>query len=767
MAEERCQDRSCCETTLHPSSKAKEHPTNTNISEQAGSAPSEPSSTPGEPSSLGQYRQKPNMYECSQREGERFVRCPTGTSPEEQAEHNNPDPRGTTHESARGYPRQKEKTEQLSPGGDFSASIKEHETATWIASLQEAHSPTLNADTRTSVMGVYKVNIPVTLGRDTNQPTLPHDAWKVFSQIPIENFASTSTKQPITDSIGNERLKDVLNIELPGAVGVDDPISYDSSISCGEPIIGSPSSGASLGFDLSPEDNPDFFKSAIEHPSMYPSDCDGTRTCIEHDALCSLKSSILEELLDEFFHGYSPSQRVYTETIQAGNTTSHQHSYTLEQARGGIGGKDINSYGRHKRKRQEKDRRYGEDEGDGDKSPSSRSSIRPSTETEPLFWACPFSKWKPLAYRKCYQYILKDISRVKQHLRRHHERPPYCPVCWEIFREGRAFEYHIQCRECSPRPKVDIEGVNTDQQKQLEARPSRQLSKPEQWYAIYETLFPGQPHPSTPYIESDISAELLSFEKFMATEGLEIVKQKTREHIPPNLIPLEDEVSAFSEFLFQQAIPEILRRYDTTRPTSLSPEISREPGSLGLSTHDSESGHGTFSQASGDRRSGYDDGSVCRTTDSTIASSINVSHCQPIAVMGTQERISPTETQIMTSPAQSLSLSTMQIASESLPPTTINSESHNALPKSTALGVEEHPPPYGTSYNPTWLADSTHPNSECFETGLEKRPDERTFTALMSYPFESSYIDNEQLLNAINLDELFWEAEHDIADSAT
>lgn len=43
---------------------------------------------------------------------------------------------------------------------------------------------------------------------------------------------------------------------------------------------------------------------------------------------------------------------------------------------------------------------------------------------QPPLLACPFCKWKPLTYQNCYKYVLKDISRVKQHLRRNHRRPP-------------------------------------------------------------------------------------------------------------------------------------------------------------------------------------------------------------------------------------------------------------------------------------------------------------------------------------------------------
>lgn len=140
------------------------------------------------------------------------------------------------------------------------------------------------------------------------------------------------------------------------------------------------------------------------------------------------------------------------------------------------------------------------DRDDEEKRPARRLQPSSSLELRDMFWACPFSKWKPLTYRKCCQYIPKDVSRVKQHLRRYHERPSYCPVCWEVFKEEGEYECHIQRRGCSPQPRKDIERITPAQHKQLERRSEKQLSKSEQWYAIYEILFSGQPRPNSPYI---------------------------------------------------------------------------------------------------------------------------------------------------------------------------------------------------------------------------------------------------------------------------
>ncbi|GAP84224.2 hypothetical protein SAMD00023353_0700160 [Rosellinia necatrix] len=167
---------------------------------------------------------------------------------------------------------------------------------------------------------------------------------------------------------------------------------------------------------------------------------------------------------------------------------------------------------------------------------------------------------------------MKDINRVKQHLRRNHMRPPHCPTCWVTFKDEEIFYSHIGSRTCSPRLKVDLEGMTATQQKHLEERVDRKLSKSDQWYSVFSILFPDGPRPSSAYLDSNLSSQLLSFKQFMATDGFEIVEETAREHIPENLRgnSFGEEVIEFSKLLFQQAVPELLKRFEATRPHGTS-----------------------------------------------------------------------------------------------------------------------------------------------------------------------------------------------------
>ncbi|KAL9073305.1 MAG: hypothetical protein Q9157_004782 [Trypethelium eluteriae] len=221
--------------------------------------------------------------------------------------------------------------------------------------------------------------------------------------------------------------------------------------------------------------------------------------------------------------------------------------------------------------------------------------IRPPTKKEDQgpekLLACPFCKLKPRKYRSCYKYTLRDISRVKQHLRRCHGIPKYCPSCYSTFGTEKARDDHIRSRNCQNAPPVDFECVSEEQRKLLEQRVSKSKSTVENWYTIFEILFPGTPRPSTPYVEGVLSEQLCEFQDFTSIEGPQIVNDLIQARIPPPLRPQEYEVSAFVHTLFQDGVTALLERWETSRAggpsnersltsatnSEASPELARMP----------------------------------------------------------------------------------------------------------------------------------------------------------------------------------------------
>ncbi|KAI0967650.1 hypothetical protein F4678DRAFT_239241 [Xylaria arbuscula] len=318
---------------------------------------------------------------------------------------------------------------------------------------------------------------------------------------------------------------------------------------------------------------------------------DGSTTSSDYEDDITLNSNrsvlepLIEPLLIRLISAYSSDAVSRGPKDQETNKNYDKGtSYPADEQRAGIGPQDPNKINSAKRKhddsyRSHSDGRAGDDE---EPQPPAKTRVVQHSRKDALL-ACPFAKWKPLSYQCCYKYIMKDISRVKQHLRRNHKRPLHCPTCWEVFRDEDAFYPHIQSRLCLPEPKVELEGLTATQQEHLERKVDRNLSKSEQWYSIFSILFPDSARPGSAYLENNLSAELLSFQKFMATDGLEIVEQTARVQISAHLMPQAEELVTFSQILFQQAIPEILKRYESTRPHSSSPD----------------SGYGTLSNNSG------------------------------------------------------------------------------------------------------------------------------------------------------------------------
>ncbi|TGJ79454.1 hypothetical protein E0Z10_g9301 [Xylaria hypoxylon] len=265
-----------------------------------------------------------------------------------------------------------------------------------------------------------------------------------------------------------------------------------------------------------------------------------------------LTEPLLEKLISAYFCdavSRGPEQEAINKTTDRGVPDSAIAVIAGQQT--GTGSEYANKPNSSKRKREDSSKNRGDGEEEEEEEPESLEKKRKESLKDGALLACPFAKWIPLSYHSCYKYIMKDIRRVKQHLRRNHKSLLHCPICWQTFKDEDIFYPHIQSRSCLPQPKVESEGVTSTQQEHLERKVDRRLSKSDQWYSIFSILFPNSPRPSSAYLESNLSAELLCFQKFMATDGIKIVEQTAREQIPADLVPQTEEIVTFSQLLFQ------------------------------------------------------------------------------------------------------------------------------------------------------------------------------------------------------------------------
>jgi hypothetical protein len=92
------------------------------------------------------------------------------------------------------------------------------------------------------------------------------------------------------------------------------------------------------------------------------------------------------------------------------------------------------------------------------------------------YLACPFAKRNPKKFRYCYTHRLHRIGDVKQHLRREHAMPIYCPICYEELQSEQEQDQHVRTRDFTEQQEVRWGAVTREQQKLLTARVSFNLS---------------------------------------------------------------------------------------------------------------------------------------------------------------------------------------------------------------------------------------------------------------------------------------------------
>jgi hypothetical protein len=141
--------------------------------------------------------------------------------------------------------------------------------------------------------------------------------------------------------------------------------------------------------------------------------------------------------------------------------------------------------------------------------------------------------------------------------------------------------------------------------KALTRRSNPRYTVEEQWYAIWDILFPGADRPASPYIDGVLSEEISSFQEFYQTRGAAILREALQESLMHNTST--QEVQQYSDLVLRAALDRILDEWlsaqtddassssaqPATRATlSPSSEINANPSTSESQTAISESGGG-------------------------------------------------------------------------------------------------------------------------------------------------------------------------------
>ncbi|KAG7285034.1 hypothetical protein NEMBOFW57_009652 [Staphylotrichum longicolle] len=136
---------------------------------------------------------------------------------------------------------------------------------------------------------------------------------------------------------------------------------------------------------------------------------------------------------------------------------------------------------------------------------------------------------------RCFSKILSRIRDVKQHLTRKHSPEFYCDRCSTIFPNDQSRRRHVNHeagRSCLPSSQLD--GITHQQRVQMSRKSDRKLSEEEQWFVIWDIVFPGRRRPDSPYRDENISAGLYSFRRYCQTHGPALLDDEMQSMIASN-----------------------------------------------------------------------------------------------------------------------------------------------------------------------------------------------------------------------------------------
>ena len=168
----------------------------------------------------------------------------------------------------------------------------------------------------------------------------------------------------------------------------------------------------------------------------------------------------------------------------------------------------------------------GDEEGAG-RPPMKKSKPEPTRILgRPRFIACPFWKLDPRKHWDCFSKRITNISYAKQHLNRRHTPEIYCQRCFYIFDEEELLESHVVDSNCVRDPVIQLEGVSQAQKRQLKRGTKGTVE--EQWYAMWEILFPTQSRPSSIYVDSDQTKDFALLREFGQRQGLTVLYDEVR-----------------------------------------------------------------------------------------------------------------------------------------------------------------------------------------------------------------------------------------------
>ncbi|KXH39653.1 hypothetical protein CSIM01_06708 [Colletotrichum simmondsii] len=222
-----------------------------------------------------------------------------------------------------------------------------------------------------------------------------------------------------------------------------------------------------------------------------------------------------------------------------------------------------------------KDRKGKQVQNDGSDSEEDATHPRPSkrsrkTQQHIKLLACPFGKMSPSKYSACSRFQLKRIRDVKQHLKRKHTPDDYCNRCLSIFDDEESLTQHVSQPDgfgCQLAPEGrTLDGITHRQSRDLSRKANAEVSEEQQWFAIWDIVFPRKPRPESAYLDSAFAMQICLFREHCARHAEPLLAQNLRA---AGLLD-ERRVAADQEQLLRRVIAESLDSVCDTFSTNTS-----------------------------------------------------------------------------------------------------------------------------------------------------------------------------------------------------
>ena len=210
----------------------------------------------------------------------------------------------------------------------------------------------------------------------------------------------------------------------------------------------------------------------------------------------------------------------------------------------------------------------------------------------PRYLACPFLKLDPVRYESCCANKMKRIRDVKQHLSRRHTPDYYCQRCLKTdFRNEESLQVHVDLGDCVLRHPRLLEGVSYAQRGRLTRKSNSNLTEEEQWFAVWDIVFPGRMRPSSAYLDSDLSMGMALFREYCYVRGPAILREQIE--LDPEVLVLdgrqhlegessvsstgEERTRYYLETVISQGIRSLFNDWQQRRASLVSPSYDPPP----------------------------------------------------------------------------------------------------------------------------------------------------------------------------------------------